>query len=180
LEAVLVETFDVVGGIGLFGGPLDLVENVEKAVEPDGRPPEGSPIIPHIQILLGARWVRAGSGHRPAPVSFRGTPKSVPVADMATSKKFGRPEKISRGRRDFFCRGLAMVNPILPAYSRAWRNAAVSLGVLGLSVARSASRDSARSSCSRCALSSAACALAIAFSRLARSFSRAASSLRRS
>ena len=73
-----------------------------------------------------------------------------------------------------------MVNPILPGYSRAWRNAAVSLGVLGLSVARSASRDSARSACSRCALSSAACALAIAFSRLARSFSRAASSLRRS
>src|SRR6185312_15586031 len=61
LEAVLVETFDVVGGIALFGGPLDLVENVEKAVEPDGRPPQGSPIIPHIQILLGARWVRAGS-----------------------------------------------------------------------------------------------------------------------
>jgi hypothetical protein len=39
--------------IVLFGGPLDL-ENVEQAIEADSRPPEGSPIIPHIQIVLGA------------------------------------------------------------------------------------------------------------------------------
>src|SRR5437879_5279782 len=96
LEAVFVETFDVVGGIGLFGGPLDLVENVEKAVETDGRPPQGSPIIPHSQILLRARWVRAGAGHLPAPASTTG-PKGAPTAPCAATKIIGRSEKSSRG-----------------------------------------------------------------------------------
>src|SRR6185437_9833089 len=102
LEAVLVETFDVVGGIGLFGGPLDLVENVEKAVEPDGRPPEGSPIIPHIQILLGARWVRAGSGHRPAPVSFRGTPKASRSPQWRRQKNLEGQKKFQEVGAIFF------------------------------------------------------------------------------
>jgi hypothetical protein len=44
LEPVLAGPFNVVRGIRLFAGPLDLVENVEKTVEADGRPPEGSPI----------------------------------------------------------------------------------------------------------------------------------------
>jgi hypothetical protein len=36
LEAVLFETLDVAGGIGLVRSPLDFVESIEKAVKPDG------------------------------------------------------------------------------------------------------------------------------------------------
>ena len=84
-----------------------------------------------------------------------------------------------------------MVNPALPAYSRARRSAAVSRSFSPSQrassastrfsiAARSASRHWLRSSCARRALSSAACAFATSFSRLARSFALAASSLRRS
>src|SRR5690349_12741487 len=113
LEAVLVETFDVIGGIALFGGPLDVVENIEKAVEPDGRPPEGSPIIPHSQILLGARWIRAGSGHRPAPDSRRRTPKASRPPRWR-HQKIQQVGKNFKGSSQIFCAHIKKVNRRLP------------------------------------------------------------------
>src|ERR1700749_4317699 len=95
-EAVLVETLDVVGGIARFGSPLDLVENVKKAVEADGRPPQGSPIIPHSQILLRASWVRAGTGHLPMP-AFQSGAHVAPRPHLCVPKRIFKLRKSSRG-----------------------------------------------------------------------------------
>src|ERR1700677_198335 len=60
LEAVLVETFDVVGGIALLADTLGGFGELEKTVESDGRPKQGRKIYSaHSQILLGAKWLRA-------------------------------------------------------------------------------------------------------------------------
>ena len=100
LETVLVEPLDVVGGIALFGGPLDLVENVKKAVEANREPPEGSPIIPHSQILQRASWVRAGTGHLPMPASLR-DPKA-PRPHLCGDQEIVRPAKKVRGGSKIF------------------------------------------------------------------------------
>jgi hypothetical protein len=42
----------------------------------------------------------------------RRDPEDIPIAAVATTKKFGRPRKVSRGRRNFFLQGLGSVNPL--------------------------------------------------------------------
>src|SRR4029077_18314650 len=59
----------------------------------------------------------AAFAHRPAPVSNRRDPEGIPIAAVATTKKFGRPRKVSRGRRNFFLQGLGSVNPFDPSSS---------------------------------------------------------------
>jgi hypothetical protein len=86
LEAVLVHPFDVVWGIALFASPLDLVENVKKAVESNGRPPEWSPIITYPsppESKMGTSRLRTPSGAR---LTSR-DPEGVPVTAGATPKK---------------------------------------------------------------------------------------------
>jgi hypothetical protein len=41
-------------------------------------------------------------------------PEGVPIAAVATPKKFRRPEKVSRGGRNFFLQGLALVKLFRP------------------------------------------------------------------
>ena len=103
LETVLVEAFDVVWGIALFGGPLDLVENVEKAVEPDGRPPEG------VQSYLISKSSLEQDGydrlgHRPAPVSI--APEGCPGRRSGAAKKIWKTGKSFKGSARFFCKEL--------------------------------------------------------------------------
>jgi hypothetical protein len=47
----------------------------------------------------------------------RRDPEGIPIAAVATTKKFGRPRKVSRGRRNFFLQGLGSVNPFDPSSS---------------------------------------------------------------
>jgi hypothetical protein len=49
--------------------------------------------------------------------SNRRDPEGIPIAAVATTKKFGRPRKVSRGRRNFFLQGLGSVNPFDPSSS---------------------------------------------------------------
>src|SRR6202012_3729388 len=66
LEAVLVEAFDIVGGIPLLAHALGGFGEVEKTVKADGRPKEGRKInSAHSQILLREKWLRT------APDTFR-------------------------------------------------------------------------------------------------------------
>src|SRR6201996_1562479 len=59
LEAVLVETFDVVGGIGFLAHALGGFGEVEQTIKSDDRPVQGRKIYSaHSQILLGAKWLR--------------------------------------------------------------------------------------------------------------------------
>lgn len=83
-------------GIGLFSGPLDLAESVENAVEPDGRPPDGSPIITHIQILLGA------DGYGQAPDTAGARPGlETPKASRRRRKNLEADKRFQGARRDF-------------------------------------------------------------------------------
>src|ERR1700753_600271 len=70
LEAVLVETFDVVGGIGLLAHALGGFGEVEQTVESDDRTIQGRKInSAHSQILLKSKMVTGGTGHLPVTVS---------------------------------------------------------------------------------------------------------------
>src|ERR1700756_3492094 len=81
LVTIFAKTFDVVGWIVFLDGPLGLVEQIEDAIKPDGRPPQGSEVVcPHSQVLLRARWVRRSAGHRsgvhcPPDPSWRPAPQ---------------------------------------------------------------------------------------------------------
>jgi hypothetical protein len=106
-------------GIGLVGGPLDLVENVKQAVEANGRPPQGSPIIPHSQILQRASWVRAGTGHLPAPALFSG-PRRRPGHHVCGDKKICNRKKSSReSKKILVLRHLHRLRP-LSAKTPSW------------------------------------------------------------
>src|ERR1700688_3784452 len=60
LVAVVAKPFDVVGGIIVLAGALGGFNEVEKAVETDGRTPKGREVVSaHSQILQRAKWVRA-------------------------------------------------------------------------------------------------------------------------
>lgn len=72
---------------------------------------------------MGTSRLRTPSGAR----LYVAGPRRRPGRAMATSKKFGEPKKVSRGRQKFFAQGIAMVNPAWPAYSRARRRASLSL-----------------------------------------------------
>jgi hypothetical protein len=83
LEVVLVEAFDVVGGIALLAHTLGGFGEVEQAVESDGRPKQGRKIyIARSQILLGAKWLRATSGAR---LKWR-DPDGIPIASWRRRK----------------------------------------------------------------------------------------------
>src|ERR1700733_3561655 len=60
LVAVLAEPFDVVGGIVVLAGTLCRFNEVEKAIETDGRAPKRREVISaHSQILQRAKWIQA-------------------------------------------------------------------------------------------------------------------------
>src|SRR6202051_2600276 len=60
LVAVVAEPFNVVRGIIVLAGALSGFNEVEKAVETDGRTPKGREVVSaHSQILQRAKWVRA-------------------------------------------------------------------------------------------------------------------------
>jgi hypothetical protein len=83
LEVVLVEAFDVVGGIALLAHTLGGFGEVEQAVESDGRPKQGRKIYSaRSQILLGAKWLRATSGAR---LKWR-DPDGIPIASWRRRK----------------------------------------------------------------------------------------------
>src|SRR6202000_2010127 len=64
LEVILVEAFDVVGGIALLAHTLGGFGEVEQTVESDGRPEQGRKIYSaHSQILLKSKMVTGGTGH---------------------------------------------------------------------------------------------------------------------
>jgi len=58
LVAVFVEPFDVVGRVVVLASALGHFGKVKKAVETDGRTPQGREVVSaHSQILQRARWV---------------------------------------------------------------------------------------------------------------------------
>jgi hypothetical protein len=72
-----------------------------------------------VQSYLIAKSSFEQDGYEQAPDTVRRPsqtrdPEGVPIAAVATPKKFGRPEKVSRGRRNFFLKGIGSVNPFLP------------------------------------------------------------------
>jgi hypothetical protein len=69
--------------------------------------------------------VTSGTGHDRCPSRWR-DPDGIPIAVLATPKKFGSPEIVSRPGGKFFLRGIAMVNAGLPNGARDLRGAACS------------------------------------------------------
>ena len=60
LVAVVADPFDVVGGIVVLAGALGSFNEVEKAVETDGRTLKGREVVrAHSQILQRAKWILA-------------------------------------------------------------------------------------------------------------------------
>src|SRR4051794_4918250 len=74
LVAVFAKPFDVVGRIVVLAGVLgSRLGKIEKAVEADGRTPEGCKIVSaHSQILHGASWIRAAPDTTGARLCFPG------------------------------------------------------------------------------------------------------------
>src|SRR6185503_10885732 len=109
LAAVLVQAFDVVGGIALLAHTLGGFGEVEQAVESDGRPEQGRKIYSaHSQILLGAKWLRAAPDTSGARLSGGTLMASRSSCDDA--KKIWKPKKSFKTRRRFFCARIALVN----------------------------------------------------------------------
>src|ERR1700742_2200194 len=83
---------------------------VEQTVETDGRRKEGRKIYSaHSQILQGAKWLQTAPDTTGARLRWR-DPNSIPIAIVATPKKFGTPKKVSRARRGFISDRAGMVN----------------------------------------------------------------------
>jgi hypothetical protein len=103
LEAVLVETFDVVGRIALLAHALGGFGEVEKTVESDGRPEQGRKIYSaHSHILPGAKWLRAAPDTTGARLNCGTlTASRSPHSDAEKIWKRGKSFKTLRG---FFCR----------------------------------------------------------------------------
>jgi hypothetical protein len=55
--------------------------------------------------------VTSGTGHDRCPSQWR-DPDGIPIAVLATPKKFGSPEKVSRPGREFFCVGSRWLMPV--------------------------------------------------------------------
>src|SRR6476646_10340633 len=86
-----------------------------------------------VQSYLISKSSLEQDGYERAPDTVRRPsqlrdPEGVPIATVATPNKFRTPEKVSRGERNFFARGDAMVNPSLnrsqPTQPRARRSTA--------------------------------------------------------
>src|ERR1051325_2985377 len=101
----------------LFDGRSKLLRLVElgkcegKMIESD------LPNQVHFDAPLEARWVRAGSGHRPAPDSTSRDPEGVPAARWRRRKNLKGRKKFQGLGENFFAQGIIV--PVLPAYSRA-------------------------------------------------------------
>ena len=68
---VFREAFDVVGRVAFLGAALGGLSEVEKTIETDGRPEQGSEVISaHSQILLGAKWLIAAPDTTSARLNF--------------------------------------------------------------------------------------------------------------
>ena len=103
LVTVFREAFDVVGRVAFLGAALGGLGEVEKTIETDGRPEEGSEVISaHSQILLGAKWLIAApdtTGARlrsPGPSGAREPPCGGDLENKKTGFWF------QEGARKFF------------------------------------------------------------------------------
>src|SRR4029077_17871796 len=72
-----------------------------------------------VQSYLIAKSSLEQDGYKQAPDTVRRPsqwrdPEGVPIATVATPKKFGRPRKVSRGLRIFLLQGPVLVNPLRP------------------------------------------------------------------
>src|SRR6185295_9848167 len=91
LVAVLSQAFDVVGRIIGLAGLLGHFRKGEKAIEADGRPPEGREIIgAHSQILQRARWIRAAPDMTGA--RLMAGPIRRPTPPSGGSEKISKPD----------------------------------------------------------------------------------------
>src|SRR6476620_9570550 len=73
LIAVVGEPFDIVGRVVILASALGDLGKVEKAVEANGRTPQGREVISaHSQILQRAKWLRAAPDTTGARLNFSG------------------------------------------------------------------------------------------------------------
>src|SRR4051794_32043661 len=95
LVAILAETFDVVGRIVVLAGTLCRFNEVEKAVEANGRTPQGGEVVSaHSQILQGAKWIRTTPDTAGARLSF-------PTLWASGTPPLGGSGKIKKARFGF-------------------------------------------------------------------------------
>ena len=122
LVAVLSQPFDVVGRVVVLAGPLGHFREVEKAIEANGRTPQGRKVvIAHSQILQRASWLRAApdtTGARLLPGPIRRPDATVQVA----TKKLAKSVLVSRGAKKIMRLGRARHPPPMPDERRALAN----------------------------------------------------------
>src|SRR4051812_25622738 len=95
LVAILADAFDVVGGIVVLAGTLCRFNEVEKAVETNGRTPQGREVVSaHSQILQGAKWIRTTPDTTGARLSF-------PTLQASGTPPLGGSGKIKKARFGF-------------------------------------------------------------------------------
>src|SRR5450631_3146547 len=81
LVAVVAAPFDVVGGIIVLASAPGGFNEVEKAVETDGRTPKGREVVTaHSQILQRAKWIRAAPDTTGARLN---SPTRYGIGDLA-------------------------------------------------------------------------------------------------
>src|SRR3954454_23722546 len=95
LVAILADAFDVVGGVVVLAGTLCRFNEVEKAVETNGRTPQGREVVSaHSQILQGAKWIRTTPDTTGARLSF-------PTHQASGTPPLGGSGKIKKARFGF-------------------------------------------------------------------------------
>src|SRR6267143_5270502 len=95
LIAVFAQPLDVVGRVVILAGALRGFNEVEKAVEADGRTPEGCEVVcAHSQILQRASWIRAAPDTTGA--RLKAEPIRRPDRRTAAAKKLENRDLVSR------------------------------------------------------------------------------------
>ncbi len=90
LIAVFVQPLDIVGRVVTLADALRGFDEVEKAVEADGRAPEGCEVVcAHSQILQKSKLVTSGTGHDRCPSPDQA--HQAPGPPSGGSKKIRKP-----------------------------------------------------------------------------------------